>query len=161
MTCSFCQKLSDYMWANQKEMMRYDHTKPAPCISHEALLYLRSAMSVGMLIATVFILIATGGQSLIYLSQWSLILTTLTFALLALAQIKSQKKRKEGISLDERASASDNQISVLDKPYQSYKWTVFTYQLAFSLNWVVFLFFYFILFFQILNPDIQVAWWDH
>ena len=34
MTCSICQKLNDYLWANQKEMMRYDHTKPAPCITH-------------------------------------------------------------------------------------------------------------------------------
>jgi hypothetical protein len=68
MTCSICQKLNDYLWANQKEMMRYDHTKPAPCITHENLLFLRSAMSVGMLIATIYILIITGGQSLIYLS---------------------------------------------------------------------------------------------
>lgn len=49
---------------------------------------------------------------------------------------------------------------MLDKPYMSYKWTVFTYQLAFSLNWVVFLFFYYIFFVEILNPNNHVAWWN-
>jgi hypothetical protein len=77
--------------------------------------------------------------------------------------MRLQKKRKENISLedDEDHSASaDDKISVLDKPYMSYKWTVFTYQLAFSLNWVVFLFFYYIFFVDIINPNDQVAWWN-
>jgi hypothetical protein len=56
------------MWANQKDMMLYDHTKPAPCISHQTLLFLRISLSIGMLIATIAILIITGGDSLIYLS---------------------------------------------------------------------------------------------
>jgi len=65
--------------------MRYDHTKPAPCISHDNLLCIRITLAASMTAATVFILVITGGQSLIYLSQWSLILTTLTFGLLASA----------------------------------------------------------------------------
>jgi hypothetical protein len=35
------------------------------------------------------------------------------------------------------------------------------YQLAFSLNWVVFLFFYYIFIFNVMNPNIAVPWWDH
>jgi len=49
---------------------------------------------------------------------------------------------------------------VLARPYAAYKWAVFNYQLAFSLNWVVFLFFYFIFFVYILNPSYNVAWWN-
>jgi hypothetical protein len=85
MGCNLCTQLNNYMWANQKDMMQYDHTKPAPCLSHQTLLFLRSSLSIAMLIATIAILIITGGGSLIYLSQWSLLLTTLTFGLLALA----------------------------------------------------------------------------
>ena len=58
---SCCVKLSDFIWANQKEMMRYDHTKPAPCITHEQLLFIRIFMSAAMLVATVLILVITGG----------------------------------------------------------------------------------------------------
>jgi len=93
MGCSVFSKLNDFMWANQKDMMQYDHTKPAPCISHQTLLFLRIALSIGMLIATIVILIITKASSLIYLSQWSLLLTTITFGLLALAQIRSRKHR--------------------------------------------------------------------
>jgi hypothetical protein len=149
------------MWANQKDMMKYDHTKPAPCISHQTLLFLRSTLSIGMLVATIAILIITNATSLVYLSQWSLLLTTLTFGLLALAQIRSQKHRMEEISFSEHDVSHDpNQITTLNSPYSSYKWIVFFYQLAFSLNWVVFLFFFYVFFFDILNPDVSVAWWN-
>jgi hypothetical protein len=50
-----------------------------------------------MLVATIAILIITKATSLVYLSQWSLLLTTLTFGLLALAQIRSQKHRMDEI----------------------------------------------------------------
>ena len=66
-----------------------------------------------MVIATVLILIDTGGKSLIYLSQWSLILTTITFALLAKAQIVSQKASKEGITL---AEDDENPSVLLNDP---------------------------------------------
>ena len=141
--------------------MQYDHTKPAPCISHQTLLFLRSALSLGMLVATVAILIITGGGSLIYLSQWSLLLTTLTFGLLAAAQIRSHKHRLEGISFAEHDVSHDpTQITNQDAAISSYKWIVFFYQLAFSINWVVFLFFYYVLIFGILNPNKVVLWWD-
>lgn len=49
----------------------------------------------------------------------------------------------------------------LNSPFSSYKWIVFFYQLAFSINWVVFLFFYYIFIFGVLNPNKVVAWWDY
>jgi len=149
------------MWANQKDMMQYDHTKPAPCISHKTLLFLRIALSTGMLVATIAILIITKATSLVYLSQWSLLLTTLTFGLLTLAQIRSQKHRMDEIRISEHDVSRDaSQITTLNSPYSSYKWIVFFYQLSFSLNWVVFLFFYYVLFFEILNTEASVAWWN-
>lgn len=48
----------------------------------------------------------------------------------------------------------------LMKPYAAYKWSVFSYQLAFSLNWVVFLFFYYILLVLVPDPNTIVEWWD-
>jgi hypothetical protein len=58
---AFAKKLNDYLWSNQQEMMRYNHTKPAPCISHTGLLYLRIVLSLIMFVATVIILIISGG----------------------------------------------------------------------------------------------------
>jgi hypothetical protein len=146
-------------------MMRYNHTKPAPCISHNGLLYLRALLSISMIIATIFILIVTGGESLIFLSQWSLLLTTVTFAILFQGQIKSVIMiKKDNMTLvddetENTAAASDpNQLTIV-RPYQSYKWTVFMYQLAFSLNWVVVLFFYYIFIHDVLNPAV-ITWWD-
>ena len=165
MSCSFCTKLNDFLWANQKEMMRYNHCKPAPCISHNGLLYLRAIISLSMIVATVFILIATGGDSLKFLSQWSLLLTTITFAVLFQGQAKSViliKKDNMTLIEDENAEGtneSDADKATLMRPYQAYKWTVFMYQLAFSLNWVVFLFFYYIFFHYLLDPNV-VTWWD-
>ena len=67
----------------------------------------------------------------------------------------------EEISFSEHDVSHDpNHITTLNSPYSSYKWIVFFYQLAFSLNWVVFLFFYYVLFFDILNPEVSVAWWN-
>ncbi len=57
-------------------------------------------------------------------------------------------------------SRDASQITTLNSPYSSYKWIVFFYQLSFSLNWVVFLFFYYVLFFEILNTEASVAWWN-
>lgn len=161
MSCGFCTKLSNFMWANQKDMMQHDHTKPAPWLSHQTLLLLRITLSFTMLVVTIGILIITGGKSFIYLSQWSLLLTTLTFGLLALAQIRSHKQRLEEISLADKELSHDNtQIINANAPFSSYKWIVFFYQLAFSLNWVVFLFFYYVLIFGVLNPKKYVDWWD-
>lgn len=103
MSCSLCEKLSAYMWANQSEIMRYNHSKPAPCISHTTLLYIRLVLSAILLLAIVFEIIVTGGTSFMYLSQWSLILANITFLQLAYAQIKSQKVSKEGLIIDEDA----------------------------------------------------------
>lgn len=55
----------------------------------------------------------------------------------------------------------NTQIMSLNSPFSSYKWIVFFYQLAFSINWVVFLFFYYIFIFGVLNPNKVVAWWDY
>lgn len=104
-------------------MMRYNHTKPAPCISHNGLLYLRATLSISMVISTIYILIETGAHSLAYLSQWSLLLTTVTFALLFRSQIKSARMvKKDGITLvddedDETAAVSDPNSITLMKPY--------------------------------------------
>lgn len=88
-------------------------------------------------------------------------MTTLTFGLLAFAQIKSHKHRLEGISFVESDENHDHaQITSLNSPFSLYKWIVFFYQLAFSLNWVVFLFFIYIFIFRVLNPSIEVPWWD-
>ena len=101
-------------------MMRYDHTKPAPCITANTLLYIRISLALAMCGTTVYVLIVTNAQSLVYLSQWSLILTTLNFGQLAYVQIITHNKRKEGISFeDEEAEISHDpgMVNVLDKPY--------------------------------------------
>jgi hypothetical protein len=162
MSCSCCEKMNAYIWANQRDMMRYDHTKPAPCISANTLMYIRLSLAAVMLGTTVYVIIVTKAQSLVYLSQWSLLLTTLNFGQLAYVQILTYRKRREGVFLEDEdvlVSHDPTTLNVLDKPYQSYKWTVFLYQLAFSLNCVVFVFFYYILIFDV-GSHKNVIWWD-
>ena len=76
-------------------MLKYDLCKPAPYISHKALLVIRVSIAGLLLAETLFTIIVEGAISFAYFSEWSLYMSTICFALMAYSQVVNVAKMED------------------------------------------------------------------
>lgn len=89
--CMSCLKwFNDMIWAQDDDILQFDFLKPAPCVKHMFLVVLRVAVSFSLLCLALFAIISTADEiGFEYLSMWTMLQTTILFALMAAIQVKN------------------------------------------------------------------------
>ena len=85
----------------------FDHLKPAPCISHTALVFLRLFIAVVMFAVSVTNIVIRGWKALRFFDDWGLYFTCVLFIMMAVAQIKNHRSMDKfnlEVNIDARES---------------------------------------------------------
>ena len=89
--CIGCLKwFNNITWASQDDILQFDFLKPAPCVRHMFLVVLRVCISVSLLFLALYAIITTTDEiGFEYLSMWTMVQTTILFAIMAAVQVKN------------------------------------------------------------------------
>ena len=89
--CISCLRwFNNIIWSSNDDILQFDFLKPAPCVQHMFLVVLRVFVSISMLILATYAIISTADEiGFEYLSMWTMVQTTILFAIMAAVQVKN------------------------------------------------------------------------